>query len=78
MSDESRLPVIPFTQVHPDQILSDQLLASLLGTSVDTLQRMRAKGETPPRIRISERRHGTRVRDFQAWLDSRLEGQETR
>ena len=68
-------PVIPFS---PDQVLSDELLASLMGTSIDTLQRLRIKGDAPPRTRLSERRHGTRVRDYQKWLDSKREGQETR
>jgi hypothetical protein len=74
MSDD-KPPVIPF---HPDQLLPDVLLAALMSTSVDTLQRLRAKGEGPPRTRISERRYGTRVRDYQEWLDSKQGAQATR
>jgi predicted DNA-binding transcriptional regulator AlpA len=73
--DKSKPPAFPF---HPDQVLSDPLLAALEGVSVDTIQRERAKGNGPPRTRLSERRHGTRVRDYQAWLDSQREAQETR
>ena len=75
MSDDKPPPVIPF---HPDQLLPDVLLAALMSTSVDTLQRLRAKGEGPPRTRISERRYGTRVRDYQEWLDSKRGAQATR
>ena len=70
-----RLTSNPFS---PDQVLSDELLASLMGTSIDTLQRLRVKGDAPPRTRLSERRHGTRMRDYQEWLDSKREGSATR
>ena len=49
-------PGFPF---HPLQVLSDKQLAALKGTSVDTVQRRRAKGDAPPRIQLSERRQGT-------------------
>jgi predicted DNA-binding transcriptional regulator AlpA len=74
--DDSKTP--PPILFHPDQILSDSLLAALEGVSVDTIQRERAKGNTPPRTRLSERRHGTRMRDYQEWLDSKREGHGTR
>ena len=78
MSDKSRLPVIPFTQVHPDQILSDQLLASLLGTSVDTLQRC-ARKETPRHASASASADTARVcATFRRGSTVGCEGQETR
>ena len=65
--------VLPF---HLDQVLSDELLASLISVSLDTLQRQRAKGNAPPRTRLSDRRHGTRMRHYVEWLDEHREGQK--
>ena len=42
-----------------------------VGVSPRTWDRMRARGETPPITRISERRVGYRLIDLQAWLDAR-------
>ena len=72
--DESQ-SFLPF---HLDQVLSDELLASLMGVSLDTLQRQRAKGDAPTRTRLSDRRHGTRMRHYVEWLDEHREGAETR
>ena len=49
--DELKPPAFPF---HPDQVLSDPLLAALEGVSVDTLQRERAR-EMPRRASDSPR-----------------------
>jgi hypothetical protein len=74
--DESPTPInIPF---HPDQVLSDELLASLMGVSIDTVQRNRARGDGPKLTQLSQRRHGTRMRDYQTWLDSKRKGQDAR
>ena len=71
MSHDKSQPVLPF---HLDQVLSDELLASLMGVSLDTLQRQRAKGNAPPRTRLSDRRHGTRMRHYVEWLDEHRRG----
>ena len=47
----------------------------LVGVSPRTWDRMRARGETPPITRISERRVGYRLIDLQAWLDARRVGE---
>jgi predicted DNA-binding transcriptional regulator AlpA len=50
----------------------DELTASkLAGLSPRTWDRLRARGETPPITRISERRIGYRLIDLKAWLDAR-------
>jgi predicted DNA-binding transcriptional regulator AlpA len=45
-----------------------------VGVSPRTWDRMRARGETPPITRISERRVGYRLIDLEAWLDARRVG----
>jgi predicted DNA-binding transcriptional regulator AlpA len=45
----------------------------LAGVSNRTWDRMQARGETPPVVRLSERRIGYRLVDFQKWLESRRE-----
>ena len=49
MSHDEPQPVLPF---HLDQVLGNELLASLMGVSLDTLQRQRARG-TPHRAPAS-------------------------
>jgi predicted DNA-binding transcriptional regulator AlpA len=45
-----------------------------IGVSPRTWDRMRARGETPPITRISDRRVGYRLVDLEAWLDARRVG----
>ena len=47
-----------------------QRLANL---SARTWDRLEARGETPPKTRLSERRVGYRITDLQRWLDARRE-----
>jgi predicted DNA-binding transcriptional regulator AlpA len=47
-----------------------------IGVSPRTWDRMRARGETPPITRISDRRVGYRLVDLEAWLDARRVGGE--
>ena len=52
----------------PDhKMLSRAELACLLGVSLDTLDRMEARGETPLRLRISPRRWGYPVGGVKRW-----------
>jgi predicted DNA-binding transcriptional regulator AlpA len=55
------------------RIVDEFTAAELAGVSLRTWDRMRARGETPPITRISERRIGYRVIDLKAWLDARRE-----
>ena len=48
----------------------------LTGVSPDTWDRMEARGDAPPRTRISERRFGYRLADLREWLDARREGRK--
>jgi predicted DNA-binding transcriptional regulator AlpA len=43
----------------------------LAGVSARTWDRLDARGETPPKTQISERRIGYRLSDLRAWLDAR-------
>ena len=74
--DEFQIP--PGFPFHPLQVLSDNQLAALEGTSVDTIQRRRAKGGGAPRIQLSERRKGTLAIDELEFLKSKREGSATR
>jgi predicted DNA-binding transcriptional regulator AlpA len=53
------------------RVVNEQTAARLSGVSPRTWDRMRARGETPPITKISERRIGYRLTDLRAWLDSR-------
>jgi hypothetical protein len=57
------------TDFNGDRLVSDKIAASLMGISLDTLRRLRARGEGPQRRQISQRRFGTRLRDIAAYLD---------
>ena len=78
MSDDEFQTPPDFLPYHPLQVLSDKQRAALEGVSLDTIQRRRAKGDAPPRIRLSERRHGTLMRDEAAYLAGKREGSATR
>jgi predicted DNA-binding transcriptional regulator AlpA len=51
-----------------DRILSEVETATLAGVSSQTLRRMSDRGQGPPRLKISLRRVGYRLRDVQTWL----------
>ena len=78
MSDDEFQTPPSFPQFHPLQVLSDNQRAKLEGVSLDTIQRRRAKGDGPPRIQLSERRHGTLAVDEWEYLKSKREGSATR
>lgn len=57
----------------PDhRMLSRAELANLLGVSIDTLDRLEARGEAPPRVRISPRRWGYPVGAYKQWYAAKL------
>jgi predicted DNA-binding transcriptional regulator AlpA len=53
-----------------DRVISDKRAAAMMGISVWTLHRMDARDDAhaPPRIRLSERRFGRRLRDIRDYL----------
>jgi predicted DNA-binding transcriptional regulator AlpA len=53
------------------RVVDEQTAIMLTGVSPRTWDRMRARGETPPHTKLSERRIGYRLVDLKAWLDSR-------
>ncbi len=55
----------------PDELLTDQQLALLLGVSVQWVQIGRGRGYTPPCVRLSPRVVRTRRDDLHAWLLTR-------
>jgi predicted DNA-binding transcriptional regulator AlpA len=44
---------------------------AITGVSSRTWDRLEARGETPPKTRLSANRIGYRVVDLKAWLDAR-------
>jgi predicted DNA-binding transcriptional regulator AlpA len=46
----------------------------MVGLSDRTWDRLEARGETPPKTRLSLNRIGYRASDVAAWLDARREG----
>jgi predicted DNA-binding transcriptional regulator AlpA len=53
------------------RVVDEQTAIMLTGVSPRTWDRMRARGETPPITKLSERRIGYRLVDLKAWLDAR-------
>jgi predicted DNA-binding transcriptional regulator AlpA len=63
----------PLPPAAPDYIvLSDKQVAEIAGFGIRTLERLREKGEAPPRVRLSARRYGTRLGDLRQWLQARV------
>ena len=53
------------------RVVDEPTAIKIIGVSPRTWDRMRARGETPPITKISERRIGYRLTDLKAWLDAR-------
>lgn len=54
-----------------DAVITKPQALVLLGVSRPTLDRMRARGEGPKQVQLSDRRIGYRMRDLRAWLNER-------
>jgi len=54
-----------------DPILNEKQVASWLGISLPTLQRMRSNGSGPAFIQLSERRIAYRTSVVEKWLEAR-------
>ncbi len=52
-------------------VLSKKQAAQLINISPDTLDRLHQRGDGPPRLQISDRRVGYRLRDLNLWLKTR-------
>lgn len=61
-----------------DRIISIPKWCEAAGISVTTGWRMVAAGTCPTITRLSPRRIGIRIRDYQAWADARRETKEAR
>lgn len=55
------------------KVLTRREAVAHLGISDRTLFRLEAKGDAPPKIRLSPGRIGYRVSDLNAWMDGRRE-----
>ena len=60
-----------FDNTAGNRVVSETAAAEFLGVSIDTLRRACMRGEGPPRLRLSLRRVGYRLRDLDAWLNER-------
>jgi predicted DNA-binding transcriptional regulator AlpA len=56
------------------RVVNEPTAIKLAGVSPRTWDRMRARGDTPPITKLSERRIGYRLVDLRAWLDARRIG----
>ena len=54
-----------------DPLLTDKQIAAALNVCVETIERERKAGRMPPIVRVTARKHGTRVSVFQQWLTER-------
>ena len=63
-----RLPVLDELKVY-----TKRETQKLIGLSGRTWDRLEARGETPPKTRLSLNRIGYRASDIKDWLDSRRE-----
>jgi predicted DNA-binding transcriptional regulator AlpA len=57
----------------PEAVLTDKQVCELVGISLDTLWRLERKGDAPPRVQLSPRRHGRRLADVRRWITERTE-----
>jgi predicted DNA-binding transcriptional regulator AlpA len=55
------------------RVLNRSETLKMVGLSDRTWDRLEARGETPPKTRISQNRIGYRVADIREWLDRRRE-----
>jgi predicted DNA-binding transcriptional regulator AlpA len=53
------------------RVVDEPTAIMLTGISPRTWDRLRARGETPPITKLSERRIGYRIVDLRKWLDAR-------
>ena len=61
------------SEIETVKVLNRHETAAHLGISFRTFTRMEARGEAPPKVRLSPGRVGFLVRDLQAWQDARRE-----
>jgi hypothetical protein len=62
----------PITARFPELVvLTDDECCALGNFSRDTLIRLDAAGDGPPKVRISDRRHGRPYLGFKSWLEAR-------
>jgi hypothetical protein len=64
--DQSKSQVLLPAGAELDRVLSEQQYAEMDGVSVFTVRRRSARGEGAPRIQLSPRRVGYRLRDILA------------
>jgi predicted DNA-binding transcriptional regulator AlpA len=58
------------------RVLTETELCRTLGISNKTFERMRYRGDIPPKTQLSDRRVGYRVCDVEEWLDRRRQSTE--
>jgi predicted DNA-binding transcriptional regulator AlpA len=59
------------------RVLNETELCRMLGISNKTFERMRYRGDVPPKTQLSDRRVGYRVCDVEEWLDRRRQADDT-
>ena len=64
-------------ELNAIRILTETELCRTLGISNKTFERMRYRGDVPPKTQLSDRRVGYRVCDVEKWLDRRRQANDT-
>jgi predicted DNA-binding transcriptional regulator AlpA len=63
------------SEIAQKRILGTAQAAAFVGISVRAWERMRANGDAPPAVKISERKLGYTVESLTAWIASRTQVQ---
>jgi predicted DNA-binding transcriptional regulator AlpA len=63
-------------ELNSIRVLSETELRQMLGISERTFDRLRYRGDVPPKTQLSDRRVGYRVCDVEEWLDRRRQSTE--
>ena len=58
------------------RVLNEVELRQMLGISERTFDRLRYRGDLPPKTQLSDRRVGYRVSDVEEWLDRRRQSND--
>ena len=71
---KSRRKVSPMSDSFESiRVIDEPTAIEIVGVSPRTWDRMRARGELPPKTRLSTNRIGYRLIDIKEWLDRRRE-----
>jgi predicted DNA-binding transcriptional regulator AlpA len=59
------------SEIARHRVLATRDACEFVGVSISEWRNLRARGEAPPPIMLGSKKHGWRVGDLIAWLESR-------